>query len=93
MIEVIHTEKNIIDMENNGVFVEISIVRTEKKLEMELYTFKEHPTKDRLLLLKCVGKPGQEHEFLTTIYAAVDNPKEWIERHREDGFFFDFNED
>ena len=36
MVEVINTSTKVIDLEKNDVFVEISTVETEAKLEIEL---------------------------------------------------------
>ena len=81
MVEVINTSTKVIDLEKNDIFVEISTVETESKLEIELYAFREHPEKDRMLLVKFVGDHTQKQNFLSDIYYILKDPEEWMRRY------------
>lgn len=83
MIELITTSTKVLDLEHNGVCVEINTVETDEKLEMSLYAFRENPEENRMLLVKCHGLPKQKQEFMTTIYSIIDNPCEWMNRNLE----------
>ena len=84
MIEIINTSTRILELEKASVFAEISMVEKPERVEVELYVFREHPEKDRMLLLRCIGDPERKYGYLGEMFALLKNPEEWLKRYNED---------
>lgn len=84
MIEIINTSTRILELEKEGIFAEISMVEKPERVEVELYVFRKHPEKDRMLLLRCIGNPERKYGYLGEIFALLKNPEEWLKRYNED---------
>ena len=84
MVEIITTSTKILDLEHNGVCVEISTVETERKTEVELYAFKGDPEKNRKLLARFITDDHRrKDELLTEVYSIIQNPCEWLCRYEK----------
>ena len=84
MIEIINTSTKILELEKEDIFAEINTVECPDKVKVELYVFREHPEKDRMLLMKCVGDPERKQDYLAEVYCVLKDPCEWLKRHNED---------
>ncbi len=84
MIEIINTSTRILELEKEGVFAKISMVEKPERVEVELYVFREHPEKDRMLLLRCIGDSERKYGYLGEMFALLKNPEVWLKRYNED---------
>lgn len=84
MVEIINTSARIFELEKEKVFAEINMVEKPERVEVELYVFREHPEKDRMLLLRCIGDKERKYAYLGEIFALLKNPEEWLHRYNED---------